>query len=376
MAPSTAVSEPVVETLSMSAVAQTASRADEAGAISRRRDLAIITISTNEKHWLGPCLSSIYAHAGGIDLEVIVVDNKSTDGTRKFIETTFPQARVIESENGGFGYANNRGWEAANARYGLFLNPDTEIVDGMFEGLIAACDARPDAGLIGVRQLDSDRELYPTMRRFPNAARAWGDALLSERWPVHPRWSGERVLDMALYADEHECDWTVGAFMLARREALLSAGIMDERFFLQCEEPDLCQRIKRAGWSVRHLPIMTIVHHAGKAGIKPRMMSQEVYARRQYARKYFSGAHRTAYLSGIAARHLIRAAAAARSDTEDARRRVTASRSAVRTLMHPSEAPFCQPPHAASWVGPPRGPQPGGRAETGAERSGHVRAHR
>ena len=365
MHPPTPVSDRATPTQAECAEPVVVSRLDAISALTRRHDLAIITISTNEKNWLGPCLSSVYAHAGDIDLEVIVVDNQSTDGTREFVESTFPQARVIESENGGFGYANNRGWEAANARYGLFLNPDTEVVDGTFEELIAACDARPEAGLVGVRQLASDGELYPTMRRFPNAARAWGDALLSERWPIHPRWSGERVLEMDSYAQEHDCDWTVGAFMLARREALLSAGIMDERFFLQCEEPDLCQRIKRAGWSVRHLPIMTIVHHAGKAGVKPRMVSQEVYARRQYARKYFSGPHRKAYLSGIAARHIIRAAAAARSDTDDARRRVQASRSAVRTLMRPADAPFCQPPRAAFWIDPPRGPEPGGRAGAG-----------
>ena len=145
-------------------------------------------------------------------------------------------------------------------------------------------------GLAGVRQITADGQLYPSMRRFPNAARALGEALCSERWPIHPSWSGERVLDMRAYDREQDCDWTVGAFMLARREALLSAGVMDERFFLQCEEPDLCLRMKRAGWSVRHLPIMTIVHHAGKGGRDPRMAAQDAYARRQYARKHFSPA--------------------------------------------------------------------------------------
>ncbi len=319
-----------------------------------KHDLAIITISTNEVGWIAPCLESIYEHAGAANLEVIVVDNESTDGTREFVQSTFPDAKVVSSRNGGFGYANNRGWERADARYALFLNPDTEILDGTFSELIEAFDARPEVGLVGVRQLDADGNLYPTMRRFPSASRALGDALLSERWPIHPSWAGERVLDMPAYEHEQECDWTVGAFMMARREALLSAGVMDERFFLQCEEPDLCLRLKRAGWSVRHLPLMTIIHHAGKAGVKPRMVAQEVYARRQYAYKHFAPVHRTLYLSAIGARHALRAISIG-SDPELAQRRA-ASRRAVRTLIHPSEPPFCDPPRTASWIGPPNGP--------------------
>ena len=157
---------------------------------------------------------------------------------------------------------------------------------------------------------------------------------------MHPSWSGERVVELDLHNREVDCDSTVGAFMLVRREALLSAGVMDERFFLQCEEADLCLRIKRAGWSVRHMPMMSIIHHAGKGGRKARMAAQETYARRQYAHKHFSAAHRALYLSAIGARHALRAVGTGGS--EDAQARRYAARSALRTLMHSSEPPFCQ----------------------------------
>ena len=84
--------------------------------------------------------------------------------------------------------------------------------------------------------------------------------------------------------------------MLAAPEALLSAGLLDERFFIYSEEPDLCLRIKRGGWEVRHLPQMTIVHHAGKGGVRPRMVAQDAYTRKQYAEKHFGPVHRRAYL--------------------------------------------------------------------------------
>lgn len=317
-------------------------------------DLAVIVVSTNEARWLTPCLSTVCAHAGSASLELIVVDNRSTDGTRELVRSSFPAARVVSSDNGGFGYANNRGWERASARYALFLNPDTEIVAGTFGELVAALDARPEVGLAGVRQLTAEGELYPSMRRFPNAARALGEALASEHWPIHPAWAGERVIDDSLYDREQECDWTVGAFMLARREALLSAGVMDERFFLQSEEPDLCLRIRRAGWSVRHLPSMTIVHHAGKAGRSPRMAAQDAYSRRQYARKHFGAAHRAAYLGAIAVRHGLRLAGSA-APRPDARARRRAARSALGALARPGRPPFREPPPAALWLGPPDG---------------------
>jgi GT2 family glycosyltransferase len=320
---------------------------------SPAHDLAIILVSTNEKRWLGPCLSTLYAHAGTANVEVIVVDNQSTDGTREFVESAFPQARVVTSQNAGFAHANNRGWECANARYALFLNPDTRVIEGTFGELIDALDSRPEVGLAGVRHVSPEGQLYSTMRRFPSASRTFGEALWSERWPVHPSWSGERVLDLDLHNREAECDWTVGAFMLARREALLSAGMMDERLFLQCEEADLCLRIKRAGWSVRHLPMMSIIHHAQKGGRKARMAAQETYARRQYAQKHFAAAHRAFYLSAIGARHGLRAIGTGGSEDAQARRR--AARSALRTLVRPSEPPFTRPPLTALRLETPAG---------------------
>jgi N-acetylglucosaminyl-diphospho-decaprenol L-rhamnosyltransferase len=269
-------------------------------------DLAIVVVSTNEAHWLEACLSSIYRQAGNLKLDVVVADNESTDGTRELVATRFPAARVVTCPNRGFAHANNRGLQTTSARYALFLNPDTEILDGTFEQLVAALDARPSVGLAGVKQVTADGELFPTVRRFPNALRALGEAIGSERLPSQPRWLGERELRLDRYEQELDCDWTSGSFMLARREALESAGCMDERFFIYSEEPDLCLRMKRAGWQIRHLPTMTILHHADKAGVKPRMVAQDVYARLQYADKHFPVFHRSAYRAAIALRWLLR----------------------------------------------------------------------
>ncbi len=162
--------------------------------------------------------------------------------------------RVLQAENRGFAHANNRGVMSGIGRYVLFLNPDTELLEGSLADLVAAMDARPDVGLVGVRQVTADGTLWPTMRYFPGFARALGRRAGLRALPRRPNWAGERELNMALYERETDCDWVSGSFMLARREAVLSAGLFDERFFLYSEEPDLCLRMKRAGWGVRHLP--------------------------------------------------------------------------------------------------------------------------
>ena len=304
-------------------------------------DLAIITVSTNEARWLRPCLSTLFEHVGDIDVDVVVVDNESKDETAELVESEFPEARVVPSRNHGFSHANNRALMTCDARYVLFLNPDTEIVEGTFEELVEAMDARPTVGLIGVRQINAQGRLDTTIRQFPNALRALGDALSAERLPRRPRWLGERELDLAVYDTEVECDWTSGSFMLARREAIESAGFLDERFFMYCDETDLCRRIKSAGWEVRHLPSMTIVHHEGKAGVKPSIEALCAHSRIAYARKHFSPAHRGLYFAAVMLRHALRSVFA--GSGELGRQRRHASRVVVKTLLGRAPVPYGPP---------------------------------
>ena len=128
-------------------------------------DLAVIVVSTNEAHWLRRCLPTVYEHAGKIGLDVVVVDNESTDETRELVESEFSRARVVQCVNRGFAQANNCALRTLDARWVLFLNPDTEILHGTLAGLVDGLRARPTVGLVGVRQVTPDGQLYPTIRR-------------------------------------------------------------------------------------------------------------------------------------------------------------------------------------------------------------------
>ena len=302
-------------------------------------DLAIITVSTNESHWIRPLLPTVFEHMGEIRSDVVVVDNDSHDGTADVVADGFPEARTVWSSNHGFGHANNRALMTCNARYVLFLNPDTEILEGTFAELVRLMDERPTVGLVGCRQINGEGRLDTTIRYFPNALRALGDALSVERLPGRrPRSLGEREIDPRAYEREFACDWTTGSFMLARREALESAGCFDERFFMYSEETDLCRRIKSAGWEIQHVPQMTILHHDRKAGIKPHIESLGAVTRMIYARKYFSPGHRALYAGAVMLRHLLRRVYAGSGDI--GRQKRAASREVVATMLGRRPVPF------------------------------------
>jgi N-acetylglucosaminyl-diphospho-decaprenol L-rhamnosyltransferase len=308
----------------------------------RQNRLSVIIVSANSASWLRPCLTTVYERGGDVQLDVVVVAAGCTDETVPLVEREFPQARTISCENRGFAYANNCALRTVDADWILLLNPDTEILEGSFANIIARLKSRPNVGLVGVRQVTADGQLFPTIRRFPNAIRSLFEAVGSEHFPFRASWLGERELDLSVYQRDVACDWTSGSFMLLRREALQSAGLMDERFFLYCEETDLCLRVKQAGWEIRHFPYLTILHHANKEGWNPRLDAQAAYAKRQYFKKHLSPAHR---LSATAALFLGYAVRSALGRGDPGRR--ASSRAALSTLLGLSPPPFGEPPQVA-----------------------------
>ena len=235
---------------------------------------------------------------GSVRADVVVVDAESRDETPELV-AGFPGVRLLRCRNGGFAYANNRGLMTCDARYVLFLNPDTEILDGSLSGSRRAMDARPEVGLVGASAGGRGRPLGPDVRLSPTRFARWATLCRQSDLPARPRWLGERELDPAAYDHELACDWTSGSFMLARREAIESAGFMDERFFMYSEETDFCRRIKSAGWDIRHFPWMTILHYGAEVGVEPGIESLIAHSRMLYARKHFSRTHRALYLGTL-----------------------------------------------------------------------------
>jgi N-acetylglucosaminyl-diphospho-decaprenol L-rhamnosyltransferase len=305
------------------------------------QDLAVIIVSIpGQPEWLVPCLRSLAAHAGGLDLDVVVVSNAGDD-IEEFLDEHGLQARVVHCGNGGFAHANNRGYVTCDARHYLFLNPDTAILEGSLAKLVERLDRRPEVGLVGCHQVSPEGETLLTIRRFPTPIRALGEALGSERWPCRFKWQGERELRQERYTRDTRCDWTVGSFMVVPREVIECVGLMDERFFLYGEEKDFCCRITLAGWEVWHWPAVRILHHADKAGASERGEAQAALSRLIYAHKRFGPTSRTFYLAAVRLRYALRACSPGRSD----RRR--AARAALAAMRRGTPPPYRPVPAAA-----------------------------
>lgn len=227
-------------------------------------DLSIVIVSWNVRDLLRRCLASISALRSPL-IEIIVVDNGSTDGSAAMVRDEFPAVRLVASKrNLGYPGGNNIGLRMARGRYVMILNPDTEVCAGAFAALVAYADAHPDVGVIGPQLLNPDGSVQSSRRRFPTFA----TALFESTWlqPLAPR----RLLEHYYVLDQPDdvildVDWVDGAALMARREAVEQVGLLDEGFFMYSEELDWCRRFRQAGWRVVYLPAAQIVHHRGKS---------------------------------------------------------------------------------------------------------------
>lgn len=229
-------------------------------------DVSIIVVNWNTQDILRNCLNSIYEQGGEASLEVIVVDNASTDGSAEMVTKDFPQVILIEnSENRGFAAANNQGIAEARGRYVLLLNSDTVILDKAVEKTISFADAHPEAAIVGCRVLNPDRTLQPTCFMFPSILNMLlSTTYLYKLFPKN-KFFGREQMTWWNRNDIREVDVVTGCFMLVRREAIEQVGTMDERFFMYGEETDWCYHFKQAGWKIIFTPAGEIIHLGGQS---------------------------------------------------------------------------------------------------------------
>jgi GT2 family glycosyltransferase len=320
--------------------------------MTARPDISVIVVTHNGREMALTTLRSAMAATGGAGIEWLVVDAGSNDGTPDAIERELDQVRVFRRGNRGFAASNNVGLEVARGRYVLLLNPDVEIRSGTLEELVAAMDARPELGLASVVQRGTDGELQASIRRYPSPLRCLGEALFSAHWPLpHPLQQADTRTDR--YDREGGADWLVGAFLIARREALRAVGPMDERFFLYSEEIDWCYRFWQAGWPVAHLPVMVVTHHSG-AGKHGDLMPQLSHSRMLFAAKHYGIARSLGVRAALVLNHTIRiaifgAAAPVRAASRD---RVRAEWASLRVAIGLSGPPMG--PYSKTAIGAPR----------------------
>ena len=208
---------------------------------------SVVVVSYNHRPYLPACLHSVL-QSEGQDLEIILVDNASTDGSASYVEQAFPTVRVIRSEtNLGFGHGGNLGAAQARGRTLAFLNPDTVVEPGWLDALLSALEADPQAGLATSKILllnDPQR-----INTCGNDVHLTGLTLC--------RGMG---LESSALAEPQEVGAVSGAAFAMRRDLFETLGGLDETFFLYMEDTDLSWRARLAGYRCLYVPSSRVQH--------------------------------------------------------------------------------------------------------------------
>jgi GT2 family glycosyltransferase len=232
--------------------------------------LSIVIVSWNVREDLRECLQSLLREEGSRlesgEIEIIVVDNASTDGTAEMVNLEFPQVKLlVNSQNLGYTKANNIGINHSRGKYILLLNPDTVVHQGALQALIDCAESHPEAGIIGAKLLNPDGSVQRSARSFPDiGAGLFRNTFLGRLFPNNPFVRRYLLTDFG-YDEVREVDWVSGAAMLVRRDLIERIGSLDERFWAYCEDVDLCWRAWQAGYKVLFCPNAVITHKVGRS---------------------------------------------------------------------------------------------------------------
>ncbi|HWG55153.1 MAG TPA: glycosyltransferase family 2 protein [Gaiellaceae bacterium] len=220
-------------------------------------DVTAVVVTYDALPWIERCLESVR------DVETIVVDNGSTDGTVALVRERFPDVQLVEQENRGLAAGWNAGMRRASGRWFLILNADAWLTEGSLERLVAFGEEHPEAAVVGPRLLNLDGSLQRSVRGFPTVWRLATEYLFLRKLAPRTRLLNAFYGAGFAHDEVREAEFVMGACMLVRRAAVDEVGELDEAFFLFSEETDWCYRFVRAGWKVLFFPGAECVHVGG-----------------------------------------------------------------------------------------------------------------
>ncbi len=220
--------------------------------------LSVVILNWNGKHWLEKFLPSVLQYSQGADIEVVVADNASSDGSVAFLTDKFPQVRqILLTNNFGFAEGYNIALQQVEAEYTVLLNSDVEVTDGWWQPLVRALDEDKQLAAVQPKILS-----YSNKKMFEYAG-ASGGFLDSYGYPFcRGRIFSAVEMDGGQYDAPMDIFWASGACLAIRTELYKRVGGLDGSFFAHMEEIDLCWRLNARGYRLRCIP-QSVVYHVG-----------------------------------------------------------------------------------------------------------------
>jgi len=262
-------------------------------------DLSIVIINYNVKAFLTQCLDSIYRSQTQYSYEVIVIDNASADSGKDMILKLFPKVRWTDNtQNVGFGKANNQGFEQAKGAYTLILNPDTVLREDTLEVSLDYLKAHPDVGGLGIKGIDGSGQFLPESKRgLPTPMTAFFKISgLSRLFPRSPLFSRYHLGHLDPDSN-HKVDILVGCYMMVPTDILRQVGGFDPQYFMYGEDIDLSYELLKTGRQNHYLAESQIIHYKGESTKRGSLNYVRMFYQAMvlFARKQFSGGSALAY---------------------------------------------------------------------------------
>ncbi|WP_111683784.1 glycosyltransferase family 2 protein [Winogradskyella tangerina] len=244
--------------------------------------LSVVILNYNVRYFLEVCLRSVEAAVKDINAEIIVVDNKSSDGSCEMVKTQFPSVHLIENDdNYGFSKGNNIGVAKAKGDYLCILNPDTIVAEDTFSKIIEFADSKSNLGIVGCQLIDGSGQFLPESKRQIPTPKVAFQKLMGNT---------ENYYTSSLQSGEiGKTDILVGAFMLLKRSVYNEVNGFDEDYFMYGEDIDLSYKILKAGYTNYYFGETTIIHFKGESTHKNKIYAKRFYGAMEiFYKKHFA----------------------------------------------------------------------------------------
>lgn len=242
-----------------------------------RKCISVIIVSWNVRDFLYDCISSIYKYSAGYVLEIIVIDNNSSDNSVEMIKKEFPAVFLIENNvNRGFAYANNQGVKIANGEYIFFLNPDTILVENALEILIREISHDIQIGLVGPKIIYPDGNVQkPCARKLPSIGFVlFCDSLKLDKFPIIGNYINKKFIYPYDFNVSQYVEAISGAAMLSKTKIIKDINGFGMDYIHTGEDLEMCYQILRNGYLIKYVSDASIVHFSGRSAIKAKVVTE------------------------------------------------------------------------------------------------------
>lgn len=253
-------------------------------------DISIIIVNWNSGTYTAACISSIRAATRGVQYEIIVVDNASSDSSLEILKQVPDIRLVISPTNLGFSRANNLGYKWSSGNLLLFLNPDTSVPGPAISRMYAALLSSPSVGVVGCKLLNADLSLQTScVQAFPTILNQLTDVeILKLRFPQVGIWGIAALFREQLGLRPTPVEVVSGACLMIRRHVFEDAGLFSTDYFMYGEDADLCYKVVRLGFQVGYAANATVIHYGGQSSTQAKESSFGDVVTREAVRTFFA----------------------------------------------------------------------------------------